>query len=50
MAQAFIRRPLTAESRVSPCGIFGGQSSNGTNFSPVNFIPSVLYYKEKRKN
>jgi hypothetical protein len=32
------RRPLTAEPRVrssaSPCGICGGQSGNGTRFSP----------------
>jgi hypothetical protein len=38
MAQAINRRPLTAEarvrSRVSPCGIFGGQSGTGTGFPP----------------
>jgi hypothetical protein len=38
MAQAVSLRPLTAEarvrSRVSPCGICGGQSSTGTGFSP----------------
>jgi hypothetical protein len=38
MAQAVSRRPLTAEarvrSRVSPCGIYGGQSDTGTGFSP----------------
>jgi hypothetical protein len=37
MAQAVSRRPLTAEarfqSRVSPCGICGGQSGTGTGFS-----------------
>jgi hypothetical protein len=37
MAQAVSRRPLTAEarvrSRVSPCGICGGQSGTGTRFS-----------------
>jgi hypothetical protein len=53
------RRPLTAETRVrswvSPCGICGGQSGTGIDFthsirfSPVNFIPPVLNYKEKRK-
>jgi hypothetical protein len=53
-AQAVSRRPLTAEaqvrSRVSPCGVCGGQSGNGTDFSPscrfssVNFIPLVLHY------
>jgi hypothetical protein len=38
MAQAVSRRPLTAEarvrSRVSPCGICGGQSGTGTGFPP----------------
>jgi hypothetical protein len=37
MDQAVSRRPLTAEarfrSRVSPCGICGGQSGSGTGFS-----------------
>jgi hypothetical protein len=54
MAQAVSRRPPTAEarvrSRVSPCGICGGQSGNGTvfpgipRFSPVKFIPPILHY------
>jgi hypothetical protein len=54
MAQAVSRRPLTAEarvrSRVSQCGVCGGQSGTGTGFSPscrfspVNFIPLVLHY------
>jgi hypothetical protein len=58
MAQAVSRRPLTAEarvrSRVTPCGICGGQSGTGTGFSPrvlrfspVNFVPPVLHYTEK---
>jgi hypothetical protein len=38
MPQTVSRRPLTAEarfvSRVSPCGICGGQSGTGTGFSP----------------
>jgi hypothetical protein len=38
MVQAVIRRSLIAEarvrSRVSPCGICGGQSCTGTGFSP----------------
>jgi hypothetical protein len=55
IAQVVSRRPLTTEARVSPCGIYGGQSVTGTGFprvirfSPVNFIPPVLHYKEKRK-
>jgi hypothetical protein len=34
MSQAVSRRPLTAETRVSPCGICGGRSGTGTGFSP----------------
>jgi hypothetical protein len=40
MAQAFSRRPLTAEARVCPCGICGGQSGTDTGFSPS----SSLFY------
>jgi hypothetical protein len=42
MAQAVSRRPLTAEarvqSRVTPCGICGGQSGTGTDFFPSTSV------------
>jgi hypothetical protein len=42
MAQAVSRRPLTAEARVGPCAICGGQSGTGTCFSPSTSV-SVSY-------
>ena len=57
MARAVSRRPITAEarvrSRVSPCGICGGQSGTGTGLSPstsgfpCQFHSTVLHYLEK---
>jgi hypothetical protein len=38
MAQAVSRRPLTAEARVGQCGICGGQSGIGTDFSPSTSV------------
>jgi hypothetical protein len=42
VAQAVSRRPLTADtqvrSRVSPCGICGGQSDTGTGFPPSTSV------------
>jgi hypothetical protein len=53
MSQVVTRRPHTAEARVSPCGVCGGQSGTGTSFlrairvSPFGIIPpwlSILIY------
>jgi hypothetical protein len=47
MAQVVRRRPLTAEARVrarvNPCGICGGQSGNGTDFSPSSSVFPCQY-------
>jgi hypothetical protein len=48
MVQAVSRRPLTAEARVrsrdSPCGICGGQSGTGTDFSLSTSVFPCQYH------
>jgi hypothetical protein len=43
MPQVISRRPLTAEARVNPCGICGGQSDTGTGFSPSSSVFPCQY-------
>jgi hypothetical protein len=48
MAQVVSSRCLTAEARVrarvNPCGICGGQSGTGTDFSPSSCFPLSIYH------
>jgi hypothetical protein len=48
MTQVISRRPFTAEARVrtraNPCGICGGQSGNGTVFSPSFSVFPCQYH------
>jgi hypothetical protein len=48
MAQVVIRRPLTVEARVrtrfSPCGICGGQSDTGADFSLTLILFPCQYH------
>jgi hypothetical protein len=48
MAQGGSRRPVTAEAwvraLVSPCGIYGGQSSTRTGFPPSSSVLPWQYH------
>jgi hypothetical protein len=43
MAQIVSRRPLTAEARVNPCGICGGQNGTGAGLSPSSSVFACQY-------
>jgi hypothetical protein len=42
MAQGVSRRPFAAEARVSPRGIYGGQSGTGKGFSRSSLVFPVI--------
>jgi hypothetical protein len=44
MPQAVSRRPITAEVRVGPCWICGGQSGTGIGFSPSTSVFPCQYH------
>jgi hypothetical protein len=44
MAQVVSRRPLTAEARVNPCRICGGQSGTVTGFSLSSSVFPCQYH------
>jgi hypothetical protein len=44
MTQAVSRRPLTAETRVNPCGICGRQSGTGKVFSPITSVSPCQFH------
>ena len=57
MAQAVSRRPLTAEAGFDPGSVhvefvvaLGQVFPEVLPFFPVNFIPPMFHYSEKRKN
>jgi hypothetical protein len=44
MAQVVSHRPLTAEARVTSCGICGAQRGTGTDFSPSSSVFPCQYH------